>query len=106
MIVPSAWEMVVTMGSRRHHTLPVACAGRRHLARWVPQHPGDEGNVVPNVTENQRMQRIKELVNEQSKMPPTERFEVLALPVPGGEARCPVIRMHVDEVVLNPNSHR
>lgn len=61
---------------------------------------------MPNLTEKQRVQSIKDLLDEQAKMPPAQRYEVLALPVPGGEELCQVIRISVDAVVLNPHSHR
>jgi hypothetical protein len=61
---------------------------------------------VPIVTEAQRIQRIKELLAELNKVPP-EKHEVIRVPGPGNEPRhCQVIKIHVDEVVLNPRSHR
>jgi hypothetical protein len=61
---------------------------------------------VPTVTEGQRLQRIKELLAELNKIPP-EKHEVIRVPGPGNEPRhCQVIKIHVDEVVLNPRSHR
>lgn len=61
---------------------------------------------MPNVTEAQRAQRIKELLAELNKVPP-ERHEVVRLPGPGNEPRmCQVITIGVDEVVLNHRSHR
>lgn len=61
---------------------------------------------MPTVTEAQRIQRIKELLAELNKVPP-ERHEVVRVPGPGNEPRhCQVIKIHVDEVVLNPRSHR
>lgn len=61
---------------------------------------------MPIVTEAQRIQRIKELLAELNKVPP-EKHEVVRVPGPGNEPRhCQVIKLHVDEVVLNPRSHR
>lgn len=61
---------------------------------------------MPIVTEAQRIQRIKELLGELNKVPP-EKHEVIRVPGPGNEPRhCQVIKIHVDEVVLNPRSHR
>jgi len=65
-----------------------------------------EGKDVPIVTEPQRVQRIKELLADLNKVPP-EKHEVVRVPGPGNEPRhCQVINIHVDEVVLNPRSHR
>lgn len=59
------------------------------------------------ITRAQRIARIKELVAEQSKIPPTERHEAARLPaVTGDPLICPVIVLSVDEVVLNHRSHR
>lgn len=61
---------------------------------------------VPNVTEAQRIQRIKELLKKAHQLPP-DNHEVIRVPVPGNEpVACHVITMRVDEVVLNPHSHR
>lgn len=61
---------------------------------------------MPIVTEAQRVQRINELLGELNKVPP-EKHEVIRVPGPGNEPRhCQVIKIHVDEVVLNPRSHR
>lgn len=61
---------------------------------------------MPIVTEAQRIQRIKDLLAELNRVPP-ERHEVIRVPGPGNEPRhCQVIKVHVDEVVLNPRSHR
>lgn len=61
---------------------------------------------MPHVTEAQRIGRIKQLLVELNKVPP-ERHEVLRLPDTGGEPRlCQVIRIGVDEVLLNHRSHR
>jgi hypothetical protein len=61
---------------------------------------------VPLITESQRIQRIKELLNELNKFPP-EQHEVVRVPWSGGEPRhCKVITISADEVLLNPHSHR
>lgn len=61
---------------------------------------------MPIVTEAQRIQRIRQLLAELNKVPP-EKHEVVRVPGPGNEPRhCQVIKVHVDEVVLNPRSHR
>jgi hypothetical protein len=61
---------------------------------------------VPQATEAQRVVRIKQLLAELNKVPP-ERHEVLRLPGTGGEPRlCQVIKIGVDEVLLNHQSHR
>lgn len=61
---------------------------------------------MPQVTEAQRVQRIKQLLAELNKVPP-ERHEVIRLPGIGGEPRlCQVIVIGVDEVLLNHRSHR
>ncbi len=63
---------------------------------------------MPQTTESQRIQRIAELLAEANKVPPNKRPEGERLPAIGsGEALvCPVITIGVDEVVLNPHSHR
>jgi len=61
---------------------------------------------VAQITEAQRVQRIKHLLAELNKVPP-ERHEVVRLPGPAGEPRlCQVIVIGVDEVLLNHRSHR
>lgn len=65
-----------------------------------------EGVGVPQVTEAQRTDRIKQLLAELNKVPP-ERGEVVRLPVSGDEPQlCQVIKIGVDEVLLNHRSHR
>jgi hypothetical protein len=65
-----------------------------------------QGGGVPQVTEAQRVARIKQLLAELNKVPP-ERHEVLRLPDTAGEPRlCQVIKIGVDEVLLNHRSHR
>lgn len=63
---------------------------------------------MPQTTESQRIERIAELLNQALKQPPEKQPEGERLPAIGqGEAlTCPVITINVDEVVLNPNSHR
>lgn len=61
---------------------------------------------MAQITEAQRVQRIKQLLAELNKVPP-ERHEVVRLPGTGGEPRlCQVIVIGVDEVLLNHRSHR
>ena len=61
---------------------------------------------MPQITEAQRLQRIRELLNELNKIPP-EQHEVERVPWTGGEYKyCKVILIGADEVVLNPDSHR
>lgn len=61
---------------------------------------------MPQITEAQRIGRIKQLLGELNKVPP-ERHEVVRLPGTGGEPRlCQVIVIGVDEVLLNHRSHR
>lgn len=61
---------------------------------------------MPQVTEAQRVQRIKQLLAQLNKVPP-ERHEVIRLPGIGGEPRlCQVIVIGVEEVLLNHRSHR
>ena len=63
---------------------------------------------MPQTTEVQRVNRIAELLREALKQPPEKQPEGERLPaIGGGDALvCPVITIGVDEVVLNPNSHR
>lgn len=60
---------------------------------------------MPQVTEAQRVQRIKELLNELNKIPP-EHHEVERIAWAGGDKYCKVIVIGADEVLLNPDSHR
>lgn len=61
---------------------------------------------MAQLTEAQRVQRIKELLNELSKIPP-EQHEVVQIPWAAGQARfSKVITIEADAVLLNPNSHR
>ena len=58
------------------------------------------------ITATEREQRIKQLLYDLQKVPP-ERHEVKRLPWTGGDhLHCSVIVMSVDEVLLNPSSHR
>lgn len=63
---------------------------------------------MPQTTETQRIERVAELLNEAQKQPPEKQPEGERLPAIGsGESlTCPVITISVDEVVLNPHSHR
>jgi hypothetical protein len=66
------------------------------------------GETLPQTTESHRIERIRELLAEANKIPPSKRPEGERLPAIGsgdGEV-CPVITIGVDEVVLNPDSHR
>jgi hypothetical protein len=61
---------------------------------------------MPQITEAERIRRISQLLSDLNKVPP-ERHEVERLPWTGGEhLLCPVIKISVDEVVLNHRSHR
>lgn len=61
---------------------------------------------MAQITEAQRIERVQSLIRELNKVPP-ERHEVARLPGSGGEPLlCPVIKIGVDEVVLNHRSHR
>ena len=63
---------------------------------------------MPQSTESQRIQRIRELLHEAHKQPPSKRPEGERLPAIGsGEPMvCTVVTIRIDEVVLNPDSHR
>jgi hypothetical protein len=61
--------------------------------------------AVSPLTENQRVQRIKDLVTDLHSDPPEKR-ETLRLQWGQSEQLLEVIRIGVDEVVLNPESHR
>jgi hypothetical protein len=61
---------------------------------------------MAQITKTQRIERIKELLDELNKMPP-ERHEVARLPGSGQDPLlCQVIQLGVDEVLLNHHSHR
>lgn len=61
---------------------------------------------MAQITEAQRIERINELLRELNKVPP-ERHEVERLPWSGREpVLCPVIKIGVDEILLNHRSHR
>ena len=63
-------------------------------------------SVVAQITEAERIRRISQLLSDLNKVPP-ERHEVERLPWTGGEPLlCPVIKISVDEAVLNHRSHR
>lgn len=62
---------------------------------------------MASVTEAQRVHRINQLLGELSKMPPDRQHATIEVPGPGGQPLfCKVITIGVDEVVLNPSSHR
>jgi hypothetical protein len=62
--------------------------------------------MVAQITQTQRIERIQDLLRELNKVPP-ERHEVARLPWSSGEPLlCPVIKIRVDEVLLNHRSHR
>lgn len=60
---------------------------------------------MAQITKAQRIARIDQLLKELNKQPP-ERHEVERLPWGGGPLLCPVIKIPVDEVLLNHRSHR
>jgi hypothetical protein len=61
---------------------------------------------MPQLTEAQRVHRIEELLAELHKMPP-EKHETVRVPWTADERQLvDVITMGVDEVLLNPASHR
>ena len=61
---------------------------------------------MPQLTEAQRIQRVKELLADLHKVPP-EKHETVRVPWTGDERQLvDVITIGVDEVLLNPNSHR
>jgi hypothetical protein len=61
---------------------------------------------MAQITDAQRIQRINELLRDLNKVPP-ERHEVERLPWSGNEPLlCPVIKINVDDVLLNHHSHR
>lgn len=58
------------------------------------------------ITQGERIKRINQLLADQQKVPP-EQHEVMRLSWTGGDPlHCHVIKMHVDEVLLNHKSHR
>lgn len=61
--------------------------------------------TVAQITESQRVRRIKQLVEDLHRVPP-EKHETIQMPLPGGNTLLDVVRIGVDEVLLNPNSHR
>jgi hypothetical protein len=61
---------------------------------------------MAQVTQQQRILRIEELLRDLNKMPP-EKHEVVRLPWPGSDhLLCQVIQISAEEVLLNPRSHR
>ncbi|HEX7196995.1 MAG TPA: hypothetical protein VF364_09220 [Candidatus Limnocylindria bacterium] len=62
---------------------------------------------MATITEAQRVKRINELLGELTKLPPDKQHATIEIPGPGGQSLfCKVITIGVDEVVLNPSSHR
>ncbi len=62
-------------------------------------------SVVSQITESERVARIQQLLAELHKMPP-EKHETVHMPWTAGEPLLEVIRISVDELLLNPQSHR
>ena len=60
---------------------------------------------MPQITEAERVARIQQLLAELNKMPP-QKHETVQMPWTAGEPLLEVIRIGVDEVLLNPQSHR
>jgi hypothetical protein len=60
---------------------------------------------VAQITEAERTRRIEQLLAELNKMPP-EKHETVRMPWGGDQALLDVVRIGVDEVLLNPSSHR
>ncbi len=60
---------------------------------------------MAQITESQRIARIQGLLSDLHKMPP-EKHETVQMPWTGGDPLLDVIRIGVDEVLLNPQSHR
>jgi len=60
---------------------------------------------MPQITQQQRIARIEQLLKALNTDPP-EKHETVRLPWPGQDLLCPVIRIGADEVLLNPRSHR
>lgn len=60
---------------------------------------------MAQITKAQRIERVAQLLKELNKQPP-ERHEVERLPWGGDPLLCPVIKIPVDEVLLNHRSHR
>src|SRR6266511_1544079 len=72
----------------------------------IPERQRDLGAEVAQITDPERIQRIKKLINELNKVPP-ERHEVKQLPWHGGQPLlCQVITIAVDDALLNHRSHR
>src|ERR1700753_4157071 len=61
---------------------------------------------MAQITEQQRIQRIREELQALNRQPPDRQFAVELIQVGAKELRCPVIAFPVDDVLLNPNSHR
>jgi hypothetical protein len=56
---------------------------------------------VSQITESERVTRVQQLLAELHKMPP-EKHETVHMPWTAGEPLLEVIRIGVDEVLLNP----
>lgn len=61
---------------------------------------------MAQITKAQRIERIDQLLKEVNKQPPSERHEVVRLPWGGDAIHAQVIKISVDEVLLNHRSHR
>lgn len=61
--------------------------------------------LMAQITQSERSNRIKQLLAELHKQPP-KQHEAVSMPWPGGDGPLDVIRIGVDEVLLNPLSHR
>lgn len=89
------------LARRRHRFSLWLTADKRHVARVrVSLH-----NLVGGTTEAQRVTRIAELLAELHKLPP-ERHETVRVPWTSDKPLLDVIHIGVDEVLLNPQSHR
>lgn len=60
---------------------------------------------MAQITDTERTSRIQQLLAELHKLPP-EKHETVRMPWTGGDPLLDVIRIGVDEVLLNPQSHR
>jgi hypothetical protein len=61
---------------------------------------------MPQITEQQRIQQIRKEVEAADKRPADRQFGFELTQVGGTEYRCAVISFPVDDVLLNPTSHR
>lgn len=60
---------------------------------------------MAQITNQQRTQRVQELLNELNKVPP-EKHESRRIHLTIGDVICDVVKMPADEVLLNHRSHR